>query len=371
MRPGKLLLIAMLAWGVIAPTLNAEPRTADLPPVRPRLVVDLHNGERLAGILERFDDGEYWLLVDGQRKTFKELDAKSIVFRTAPLTANEDPFLAELIHRFLRVNENGRAADRADITLRPELARQGLKVVRPLLAAYAKHQGDYQSVGLVLQQLGPDAFPLLIEEFRGDRDGNYGHPVWYALRESGVHHAGFVQSLLKDDDPRVRRLAMDTFYSWGSSSGAALPDGLAPALIKILDDPDADVRHQAPLILQRIGFRDEKVLHTLLKTLTDDRYSSVRSNSVIALGQLASDLKPDDPDLAVIVTALAATVTDDPSENIRSYAAYYLGNIGPKADKAIPALERAEDDKKEIVRKSAEEALSKILSRSPGQKVPN
>lgn len=358
------LVAVLLAMG--GDLLPAEPTAAVLPPVRPLLKVTLRDGEQLEGMLERFDDGEYWILVEGRRKTFKEADAKSIVFSTRESDEVEAPKLAALIRQFLRVDANGRAADHADITLRAKLAARGPVVVRPLLAAYAKYQGDYQQTGLVLKELGPKAFPLLIEEFRQDGQGNYGHPVWYALRESGVHHAGYVQTLLDDEDARVRRLAMDTFYSWGSTSGVALPTTLAPALVKVLDDSDDDVRHQAPLILWRIGFRSKEVLPALLKTLTDDRYSSVRSNSVIALGHLAQDLKADDPDLATIVTALAAATTDDPSENIRSYAARYLGIIGPKAFAALPALERATDDKIESVRQAAEEAIVLVRAKEKG-----
>jgi HEAT repeat protein len=130
------------------------------------------------------------------------------------------------------------------------------------------------------------------------------------------------------------------------------------------------VRHQAPLILQRIGFRSREVLPALLKTMTDDRYASVRSNSVIALGSLAGDLKADDPDLATIVTALATALTADPSENIRSYAANYLGYLGPQGAAAIPALKQATDDKKEYVRKSAEEALQKVEGTKPLERDP-
>lgn len=359
-RPIAAGCLIAVALCVTASVLRGEPHPAEPPSLRPRVSVVLTTGERLQGTLERFDDGEYWLQTDGKRKTFQERDAKSIEFHAPPATADTHPELADLIRRFLRVNPAGRAADNADISLRTELAGHGQVIVKPLLAAYAKHQGDYQQTGLALKELGPAAFPLLVEEFRQESQGKYGHPVWYALRESGVHHTSYVQTLLTDEDPRIRRLAMDVFYSWAISSGVALPASLTPALIKILDDPDDNVSDQAPLVLKSIGFRSPLVLPALLKTLTDDRYGSVRGSSVLALGGLGLDLKANDPDLATIVTALATTLVDDPSDNVRSYAAMYLGYICPKASAALPVLERATDDKKPYVRKCAEEALAKI-----------
>ncbi len=349
---------------VVLPAARADP--PDRPSVTPRPVVIavLKDGERIEGLLERFDDGEYWVLIDGRRRKFAEDGLASIEFhvpaRGEPQGA-EDRAIAELIRRFFRptVGTEG-TRQGVDPTLVSDLAAAGPRAVRPLLAAFQKQEDDYQAVGEVPKQMGPEVFPLLIECVREDPGRSARFPVWYALRESGVEHPEFVRGLLKDRDPRIRELAMEVLYCWSITSGVALPPSLDLALIQVLDDPEQDVRAQAPLILGRIGFNSGLVLPALLRTMEDDRYASVRNKSVIALGYLGRDLKAGDPDLERIVAALSAAVTGDPSDNVRSYAARHLGFMGAKAAAALPALRRATDDKKELVRKYAEEALQNV-----------
>ncbi len=334
------------------------------PKYRPTVIAILSNGLKVEGLLERFDDGRYWILVAGKQQTFAEQDLVSIQFRVPAFDTSAtvgDPKTAELIRRFFQPTRNAETERRyADPTVMLELAAVGPMAVRPLLAAYRKQDDDYQSVGKVLQQMGPAVFPLLVECVREDPGRSARFPVWYALCKGGVEHADFIRTLLKDKDPRIRLLAMEVLYSWSITSGTVLPKTLDLPLIRIMSDPDKDVRWQAPLILGRIGFNSDLVLPALLRTMEDDKYAVVRSNSVIALGYLGKDLKNSDPDLTRIVTVLSRAVTDDGSENIRSYAAFYLGEMGPKAAAALPALERATDDKKEIVRTNADEAILKV-----------
>ena len=185
------------------------------------------------------------VLVGSQRKTFAEKDLASITFAIAatsnPLAA-EDAALARLIDEFPQLPAGPSAGERnANSVLIPKLAAAGPRIIRPLLAAFQKHDGDYQAVGEVLKQIGPDAFSLLIECVRDDSGRSARFPVWWAIRESGTRHAPFVQGLLKDKDPRIRLLGMDILYSWSITSGVALPKTLDLSLIQILDDPEDDV----------------------------------------------------------------------------------------------------------------------------------
>jgi HEAT repeats len=340
---------------------NAEPPQPVAANLRPIVCAVLQGGERIEGLLERFDDGVYWLLSGAERKTFAERDLASISFRPvagSAFASAEDAELARLIEEFFR--PTGHHRQRAHPALIPKLAAFGPRAIRPLLAAFQRHDDDYQAVGQVLHQMGPEVFPMLIESVREDSGRSARFPVWWALRESGVNHAPFIQQMLKDKDPRIRQLAMEVLHSWSITSGVALPATLDLALIQALDDPDEDVRKQAPLILGRIGFNSELVFPILLRTLHDENYASVRSKSVIALGHLGRDLKVTDPTFTRLVEALARTVTADPSQNVRGSAAYYLGGLGPHAAAAIPALRQATDDKKESVRSKAVEALQKI-----------
>jgi hypothetical protein len=368
MKAYTLFAAALLSGARLA---YADDPAPPLPKHRPLVAAVLSDGQRIEGLLERFDDCEYWLLVGGKRQTFAEKDLASIEFRMpAPdERPGEDPEIARLIDRFFRPTQDGSGGRQGvDPTLISDVAAAGPKAVRPLLAAFARKQDDYQAVGQVLKQMGPIVFPLLVESVREDPGRSARFPVWYALRESGVEHAPFVLGLLKDKDPRIRLLAMEVLYSWSITGGVTLPRTLDLPLIQILDDPDADVRHQAPLILGRIGFNSELVLPTLLRILNDDRYASVHSNTVIALGYLGRELKSTDSDLPRIVDALARALSDNANETVRSYSALYLGNMGPKAAAALPALQRAADDKKTHVRDAAEEALRKLREEHPRER---
>jgi hypothetical protein len=376
---GRFLQVFVAAvGGLIVAAFAVRISVADPPPVlahespappaakqRPVVSAVLVGGHRIEGVLERFDDGEYWILAGGELRKFFEKDLESIEFRVptaAGAPTAEDRKIEELLAQFFRQTRDAEGIPQGvNPALTPKLAAVGQKLVRPLLAAFEKRGSeDYQEVGLVLKQMGPEVFPLLVECVREDPGRSARFPVWYAIRESGVQHAAFVQGLLKDKDPRIRLLAMEVLYSWSTASGTALPKSLDLPLIQVLDDPEEDVRSQTPLILGRIGFNSELVLPALLRTMEEDRYAEIRSNTVIALGYLGRDLKEGDPDLARIVAVLAKAVTDDPGEGIRHYSAFYLGEIGPKAAAALPALQRATDDKKELVRDKAEEAVKKV-----------
>lgn len=358
-RAVGLLFLAVLFGGVHS--ASADPEESSEPPLRPTLVAILRDGRRVEGLFERFNDGIYWVQVNGKRERFDERDLQDLEFRVPLRESSGDPAIDQLIRRFFtptRDAENSRRG--VDPTLITELAAVGPKAVKPLLAAFKQHDDDYQAVGAVLKQMGPTVFPLLVEEVRNDPGRSARFPVWWALRESGVEHAEFVQELLKDKDPRIRLLAMEVLYSWSITSGTVLPKSLDIALIQVFDDPDQDVRHQAPLILGRIGFRSELVLPALLRAMEDDKYASLRSNAVIAIGYLGRELKPDHKELARIITSLSQGLRNDGNDTVRAYCALSLGELGPKAVSALPALRRATDDRAEIVRKYAEDAIDKI-----------
>jgi hypothetical protein len=356
-----------VATALRLPTTAASQPENEQATVRPVVSAVLQGGERVEGVLERFDDGVYWLLVGKERRTLAEKDLASIRFHAAsggPTLSDEDQELEELIRQFFALHRGEKRLERGGHpALIPLLAAAGPRAVRPLLAAFQKHDDDYQAAGEVLKQIGPEAFGVMVECVREYPGRSARFPVWWALCESGTKHAAFVQGLLKDKDPRIRLLGMEVLYSWATSSGIALPKNLDVAVIQILDDPDNDVRSRAPSILGRIGFNSELAFPMLLRTLEDDSYASIRSKSVIALGHLGRDLKATDPDLARLVAALARSVTHDPNFLVRGSAAYYLGELGPKAAAATSTLRQASGDKKESVREKAEEALAKVEGR--------
>jgi len=376
LRTGSFVSIRLVVWLLcLAGPFVSLMRSGENPPEqssqspRPQVTAVLHGGERVEGVLERFDDGVYWLLVGNQRRTLNEKDIASIQFHSsaAALQSPEDRVLDELIQQFFNSHRGEKAA--AELAthpaLIPKLAAFGPRAVRPLLGAFQKRPDNYQAVGEVLKQIGPEAFPLMVECVREDAGRSARFPVEWALEESGVVHAPFVAALLKDKDPRIRQLAMDVLYSWSITSGVVLPKSLDLPLIQIFDDVDQHVRSHGPHILGRIGFKSDLVLPALLRTLEEDAYADLRRASVSALARLGRDLKPSDSDVIRIIDALSRCVTSDADPHIRGYAAFYLGTLDSKSSSVIAVLCQATDDKNEFVRQQAENALKDIQSQTP------
>ena len=351
-----------------------QPVSGRVPLNRPLVSAKLVDGSQIAGNLERFAGGIYTVRSNGKFLSFNEADARELEFRNQPESpetrtdaikpraaiANAAE-IERLIQQFCRETNHPEGGRRAiDPALIPRLAAQGSEAIRPLLSAYKqKRCDDYQAIGEVLKQMGPEVLPQLLEAFRQDAD-NFWHPAWYAYRELGLPAAPAVRAMLTDPDARVRKLAMDVLYSWSSTSGAIVPRSFDKDLIAVLDDPSDAVRQQAPSILGRIGSRSELVLPALAKTMTDNKYAPIRGSTIGALGYIGGGLKADHADFIQVLQLLSDAVVADDDPHVRSYAAYYIGTFGHKAEPTVPALLKASDDSVEYVRKNANEALLKV-----------
>ena len=362
--PVVLLLTATFGSGQAV--VPADPAVPQTPPQRPFVKAELHDGTTVEGRLDYFDDGMYRLITREGLRTIAEdnLSDLQLVVPYLPRTGKPlDPQVALLIQRFTRTTKDPEGVPQGyDPRLIPQLVAQGEQVIEPLIAEVAKNSSIYQAVGRVFLHLGPKAHPVLVEAVRKDPGGAAARPVWWAFRECGVSCAPLMAELLGDDDPRIRKLAIDVLYSLGTTSGVALPPELDDVLIRAFDDQERSVREQAPLILGRIGFNSARALPALLATLDSPKHADIRLKSVSALGDMVRELKGDDPDLRMIVAALTAAAEKDSNESVRYYACYYLGQLGSRAAAALPALRRATDDKIELVRQSAEEAVQKVAA---------
>jgi len=78
----------------------------------------------------------------------------------------------------------------------------------------------------------------------------------------------------------------------------------------------------------------------------------VRQNAALALGEVG-------PEAKAAVPALAEALRD-PEWVVRRQAAVALGRLGPDARPAVPALQRLTHDANSLVRKAAVEALQKV-----------
>jgi HEAT repeat protein len=169
--------------------------------------------------------------------------------------------------------------------------------------------------------------------------------------------------LLADEDHYVRRAAMQGLGAQGPAAKAAISDlekastdpnlpnrvTARVALIRIAGPSEERVSALADLLrlkepcdgaaayaateLGRLGRKAKSAAPQLLKALkhTD---AQVRVDAADALGRVGAD-----PEKAV--AALIALLKDDPEREVRRSAAAALGNLGPAAVSAVPALRQA------------------------------
>jgi HEAT repeat protein len=89
----------------------------------------------------------------------------------------------------------------------------------------------------------------------------------------------------------------------------------------------------------------------------EDENLRVRQTAAVALGQIG-------PEAAPAVPALVKTLAHS-DDVLRRQAAAALGRIGPAAREALPALRKARQDEARIVRESATEAIPLIEAQTP------
>ena len=125
------------------------------------------------------------------------------------------------------------------------------------------------------------------------------------------------------------------------------------------------VRLDCAMALSHLGPKAQPVFPTLLASLEDrDNQKpvypfgfSVRQVVVNALGQIG-------PEARDAVPAITAILREDPDEGMRCAAARALGNIGPEACTAIPTLLDSQKDTSPSVSRMATDALSLIDSKA-------
>jgi HEAT repeat protein len=201
----------------------------------------------------------------------------------------------------------------------------------------------------------------------------------------------YIARLLKDDDERVRRGAIDFLEVLGEQAEPALP-----AITEALRDPNAFVRWTAARTLRnvpakKVGYNAVRALAFLLMD-PDADVSKAAAITLETLGPGAQDAVPElghmianadpanrawDPDnrlhamraLAAIGPKLSAAAIPqliaalaDQDARIRRQAAESLGMYGPAARAALPALWQAMRDDDGDVRLNASEAILNIKS---------
>jgi HEAT repeat protein len=175
----------------------------------------------------------------------------------------------------------------------------------------------------VLRHLGPDAAPAV---------------------------ANLVEILKSEPDPKIRAEILFVLGAIGPQAEPAVG-----AATTALADRDRDVMLTAGYCLGKIG-PPAKAAVPELKKLLEVEDKVVQLTAVWALLQIG----PKTEALAQIALPLLTDALSNEQDFVRVEAAIALGELGPAATDAIPALKQASLDPFRAVRVASEEALKKI-----------
>ena len=208
--------------------------------------------------------------------------------------------------------------------------------------------GDEQAViraaaAEALGGISPAAVPALIQALQ-DPEKEVRQAAVSALGEVGAEAAAAVPdlvALLPQDGPR----GLHVVFPLSRIGPAAVP-----ALIQALRGRDTDVRSRAAQVLGLIGPEAQAAAPTLVEVLRDPE-ARVRVRAAEALWQVAQDPTG---------VALLAAVLGDEDGVLRRDAARFLGQMGPAARPAVPALVEALRDADDATRVPVAEVLGRI-----------
>ena len=243
----------------------------------------------------------------------------------------------------------------------PALLQIGPQSVPLILETWrSEESADRPGVIQALGQFGPAAQPAVPKLMAAltSRDQRVRRQAATALEKIGTEAVPALVTALTEGTPDIRPSVTQIFGRMGPIAGAAIP-----ALTRLLHDPDARLRLQAAQALWDVEHAAERIVPTLLEGLRDQNLSQRRfcAQFLRQIGPLAPSAVPalqaalKDPDRAVQVSAAAClcaipghvkealpvllTALKDP--NLRGPAITALGNAGPEAKEALPALASA------------------------------
>ncbi|MDQ7780410.1 MAG: HEAT repeat domain-containing protein [Planctomycetota bacterium] len=248
------------------------------------------------------------------------------------------------------VIEKMKTADESDLFgLAGELSLHGeaaVKAVPALLEALSRIEYLENKLPWVLRDticaIGPSAIAPVLRALK-DAKPEMRNAAAYVIVYFGPEAREAVADLTALLEDKVARCyAVHALGAIRDQAAAAVP-----ALVKCLDDSDASFRAAVAGALGSVGPKAEAALAPLLKTLGDSK-ANVRAAAAGALGAIKS---------ARPVPDLIKAMNDD-DDRVKDAAMQALGEIGPPAAEAVPALV-------EMMRCSqACDALSKIGSAS-------
>jgi HEAT repeat protein len=171
-----------------------------------------------------------------------------------------------------------------------------------------------------------------------------------AHRVIPVLRAALKETALKDDDESIRSHAVHALLQVGPE-----PDSEVAGLADSLQNELEVLRFHAAVALGDLGAEARPAVPPLIHTALWDEDPAVRVEAAVALWKI------DRTRAALVIPALIKALAND-NELICWIAADYLGQIGPEAREAVPALRQAlqRPFKIGLIRKGVALALQRI-----------
>ena len=229
--------------------------------------------------------------------------------------------------------------------------------MKPDLSELLLHDSDgvAEHAAFLLQELGPDAIPSMLDALKGDRARV--KQIGHAISLMGTAAVEHLMKAMDASDPRIRRataLALGSIRPVSPETVVALGEGLddpdpatqeaflvsignlgmagreaAPPVRQKLSAPEVAVRGKAIEVLFRISPRDRELVQQLT-AMIDDVDAEVRCqamDTLRAVGPLGRQALPN------VIDQLASESTE-----VRQSAAAFIGSHGSAAGEAVPAL---------------------------------
>jgi HEAT repeat protein len=156
---------------------------------------------------------------------------------------------------------------------------------------------------------------------------------------------------LSDANAEVRGAA-----AWSIAQVGPRASEAGTPLAHLLKDGDVHIRECAALALGSFGKGAATAVPDLGAALKDPA-ATVRMAAATALGQMGVAAKPAVPQLTAVLQATNSLQMSNEEVQVVRNIAYALGNIGPDAGAAIPALKQIQHLRVKYI---AEEAIGKI-----------
>ena len=200
---------------------------------------------------------------------------------------------------------------------------------------------DSGEAELVLARMGPEVVPLLLRQANIGRESL---PLGAALNGHGRTDPTMANSRL------AYRMEI-TFRLIGS--------GAVPQLLTALEDNDAGVRLNAARAIGAIWPSPETTLPVMLKLLHDPD-CEVRDTAVMLLNRMRYCRESVIPALVGVLKAASEEGRTDASCALLRHAVAALGQIGAPAEPAVPELNRLLTSSDHLLRQEAALALCRI-----------